>query len=80
LGNAAGSRVSKKGNRVQTYLPLAGGIFPERGMNELRRFGTILSTIQIGGPKMNGIIRAAIATALAAAGAYAEEIDYPAHS
>jgi hypothetical protein len=29
---------------------------------------------------MKGIIRAAIATALAAAGAYAEDIDYPAHS
>ena len=29
---------------------------------------------------MKGIIRATIATALAAAGAYAEEIDYPAHS
>ena len=29
---------------------------------------------------MNGIIRAAIATALAAAGAYAEDIDYPADS
>ena len=29
---------------------------------------------------MKGIIRAAIATALAAAGTYAEDIDYPANS
>ena len=54
--------------------------YPVRGMWHSSAFGIILPKPLTGGSKMKGIIRAAIATALAAAGAYAEDITYPVDS